>query len=309
VNKLLKELLQRVGKQHPQALIYPVTVASKTSSQHRREAASEIMKSMRVGDGSLVDEANLVSQEIIRLAITWHEAWHEGLEEASRLFFGENDVDGMMAILEQLHNQMEESTKNSARNNRGEGGENKTVRSVAFQHCFGRDIMEASEWLNSYKESKRLGDLHQAWNLYYTIFRKISKQLLNLDTIELQHVSPRLLKAKDLQLAVPGTYKAHAEIIRIHCFSRSMDVIVSKQRPRKMTIVGSDGVDHPFLLKGHEDLRQDERVMQLFQVSERAKYCERALWRRTTKLIKFVFARRSWSTLCWRRTGEARRTA
>lgn len=27
---------------------------------------------------------------------------------------------------------------------------------------------------------------------------------------------------------------------------------------------GSDGKDHPFLLKGHEDLRQDERVMQLF---------------------------------------------
>ena len=28
--------------------------------------------------------------------------------------------------------------------------------------------------------------------------------------------------------------------------------------------VGSDGEDYNFLLKGHEDLRQDERVMQLF---------------------------------------------
>ena len=27
---------------------------------------------------------------------------------------------------------------------------------------------------------------------------------------------------------------------------------------------GGDGVDYNFLLKGHEDLRQDERVMQLF---------------------------------------------
>ena len=27
---------------------------------------------------------------------------------------------------------------------------------------------------------------------------------------------------------------------------------------------GSDGDDYVFLLKGHEDLRQDERVMQLF---------------------------------------------
>ncbi len=43
-----------------------------------------------------------------------------------------------------------------------------------------------------------------------------------------------------------------------------MRVIESKQRPRKLSILGSDGVEYAFLLKGHEDLRQDKRVMQLF---------------------------------------------
>ncbi|EOD22370.1 hypothetical protein EMIHUDRAFT_430501 [Emiliania huxleyi CCMP1516] len=38
----------------------------------------------------------------------------------------------------------------------------------------------------------------------------------------------------------------------------------SKQRPRKLAVTGDDGVEYVFLLKGHEDLRQDERVMQLF---------------------------------------------
>ena len=41
-------------------------------------------------------------------------------------------------------------------------------------------------------------------------------------------------------------------------------VLKTKQRPRRITIVGSDGKNYNFLLKGHEDLRQDERVMQLF---------------------------------------------
>ena len=45
---------------------------------------------------------------------------------------------------------------------------------------------------------------------------------------------------------------------------RRAQVINSKQRPRKLTIYGSDGSEYQFLLKGHEDLRQDERVMQLF---------------------------------------------
>ena len=32
----------------------------------------------------LVDQALLVSQELIRVAVLWHEHWHERLEEASR---------------------------------------------------------------------------------------------------------------------------------------------------------------------------------------------------------------------------------
>merc|ERR1719440_1224856 len=43
-----------------------------------------------------------------------------------------------------------------------------------------------------------------------------------------------------------------------------IQVIKSKQRPRKIVILGEDGKRYAFLLKGHEDLRQDERAMQLF---------------------------------------------
>lgn len=49
----------------------------------------------------------------------------------------------------------------------------------------------------------------------------------------------------------------------IASFAPQLGIITSKQRPRKLTIHGSDGEDHAFLLKGHEDLRQDERVMQV----------------------------------------------
>ena len=48
-----------------------------------------------------------VSEELIRVAILWHELWHEGLEEASRLYFGEGNVKGMFAVLEPLHQMME----------------------------------------------------------------------------------------------------------------------------------------------------------------------------------------------------------
>ena len=53
-------------------------------------------------------------------------------------------------------------------------------------------------------------------------------------------------------------------LVRIQGFAPRVAVLPSKQRPRKLRMWGSDGRVYAFLLKGHEDLRQDERVMQLF---------------------------------------------
>ena len=41
------------------------------------------------------------------MAILWHEMWHEALEEASRLYFGESNVAGMLAVLTPLHEMMD----------------------------------------------------------------------------------------------------------------------------------------------------------------------------------------------------------
>jgi len=48
-----------------------------------------------------------VSQELIRMAILWHEMWHEALEEASRQYFGESNVDAMLSTLMPLHEMMQ----------------------------------------------------------------------------------------------------------------------------------------------------------------------------------------------------------
>ena len=52
-------------------------------------------------------QALVVSHELIRVAILWHELWHEGLEEASRLYFTEKNPEGMIAALDPLHDMLE----------------------------------------------------------------------------------------------------------------------------------------------------------------------------------------------------------
>ena len=82
--------------------------------------------------------------------------------------------------------------------------------------------------------------------------------------LDLQYVSPKLLALRDLELAVPGTYHSGQPVVRISNFEQIVLIIASKQRPRRLKMKGSDGRTYQYLLKGHEDLRQDERVMQLF---------------------------------------------
>ncbi|CAB40167.2 TORC1 serine/threonine protein kinase Tor2 [Schizosaccharomyces pombe] len=250
VRKSVHQLLSDVGRAHPQALVYPLTVAAKSQSSARQNAALAIMDSLKTHSPRLVEQARLVSHELIRAAILWHEQWHEGLEEASRLYFGDHNIEGMFAVLRPLHEMLERGPE--------------TLREISFQQAFGRDLVEARDCCIRFEQTGDISDLNQAWDLYYQVFKKIRKQLPQLTTLDLQYVSPKLLHVHDLELAVPGTYVSGKPVIRIVKFYPTFNVITSKQRPRRLSIKGSDGKDYQYVLKGHEDIRQDERVMQLF---------------------------------------------
>ncbi|THG17869.1 hypothetical protein TEA_016039 [Camellia sinensis var. sinensis] len=213
----------------PYALMYPLLVACKSISNTRKAAAQEVVDKVRQHSGVLVDQAQLVSNELIRVAILWHEMWHEALEEASRLYFGEHNIEGMLKVLEPLHEVLEEGAMRN----------NTTMKEKAFIQAYHHELLEAYECCMKYKKTGKDAELTQS-------------------------VSPELVECQNLELAVPGTYRADSPLVTIASFAPELVIITSKQRPRKLTIHGSDGEDYAFLLKGHEDLRQDERVMQLF---------------------------------------------
>ena len=87
---LLHGLITRLGGVHAQALVYPLSVAVKSPRDERRLAAESLMVTLRHSNEKLIDQALLVSQELIRVAISWEEDWHEVLEEASRFYFGKH---------------------------------------------------------------------------------------------------------------------------------------------------------------------------------------------------------------------------
>ena len=60
VSQLVVQLLTDIGKAHPQALIYPLTVAAKSNTVTRKTVANRVLKSMCEHSNTLVQQALLV---------------------------------------------------------------------------------------------------------------------------------------------------------------------------------------------------------------------------------------------------------
>ncbi|VBB33194.1 unnamed protein product, partial [Acanthocheilonema viteae] len=292
VAQLIKQVVIDLSKVHPQSLVYALTVAAKSANSLRSTVATEILTIMSDSQPTLVEQAKLVSDELIRCAILWHEQWHEALDDASRLYFQDKNVKAMFELLDPLHdmidrgattlkeqsfkqvitiseqNQIFAKSKNNGALESVIGlspeEDEKIFHSGNSRMTYENELKEAWNACRCYLRSQNAKELNQAWDLYYMVFRKISTQLRQLTSLDLNYVSPRLVKARDLELAVPGTYDPSAPLVTISSINNTLQVINSKQRPRKVVMKGSDGKDYIFLLKGHEDPRQDERVMQLF---------------------------------------------
>ena len=162
VAQVIHELLSIVGREHPQALVFPLSVPSKSESSKRSAAANSILLGMKRHSEQLVDEALLVSKELIRVAILWTEMWLTGLEQvcvcvyvcvyciidrqltttparldiqAAELFFGANkNFKAMLEKLEPLHAMIEEGAK--------------TQYEISFMQAYGNDLHQAREWCN-----------------------------------------------------------------------------------------------------------------------------------------------------------------
>jgi FKBP12-rapamycin complex-associated protein len=145
IRAVLHPLLVRLGEKHPQALMYPLSVLLKSPVIERKAAASSLMNTLREHSSELVEQALMVSNELIRVAILWIEIWHEGLEEASRLYFNENNVSGMLEILMPLHETVEAGAETLL--------ENEFIKNygqdLAAAHLHIKEYMRLSEEENS----------------------------------------------------------------------------------------------------------------------------------------------------------------
>ena len=255
IRKTLVFLLKKIGLKNPRSLTYPLTVLQNSKSKIRAEAVSLILKDVKQEYEQLFKECELITNELNRCAISLNEHWIESIEESAKLFFQSKDIKASVKILIDLHKKMQDKPK--------------TINEIHFHQMYRSDLKEANKLLEEYLENDNITSLKEAWDIYQACFISISLNDSNIEYLDLKSISPDLFKFRESEIEVPGIYQSKGNdksspVVKISSFSRNVIVGDSKQHPRKIIIYGSDGKDYQFLLKGHEDIRQDERIMQLF---------------------------------------------
>eukprot|EP01064_Diplonema_japonicum_P001644 TRINITY_DN11085_c1_g1_i1.p1 TRINITY_DN11085_c1_g1~~TRINITY_DN11085_c1_g1_i1.p1 ORF type:complete len:2987 (+),score=712.08 TRINITY_DN11085_c1_g1_i1:206-9166(+) len=252
VRSQVEDLLMLLGSEYPHHIVYPLTVcAVHGDTSARRKCAQEILDRLSHGEKeTMFTQAKVVSQGLIRTAISWSESWLTNLaalEEAGRVHGRNNPKYGNSAakkIILELYQAIEESDP--------------TIAEEEFVNVYQQDLETAKRYL--------MNDDHvAAWKIFKVLCKQFDTAVQKTQHIYLSDVAPDLMAVEGYEVAVPGVNQpTDAKTVLIHTFLNEVNVISSKQKPKVIIMLGDDGQEYKFLLKGHEDLRQDERVMQLF---------------------------------------------
>lgn len=140
-----------------------------------------------------------------------------------------------------------------------------------FVQKYGDSLWAAKDAAERYLSGTKSA-YHKACAEYQQLYKKISAYIETWRRgfqLNLALVSPKLTAIEDSKLVVPGQYdpsvpKEDQQYIRN--FDPVVEILSSKQLPRKIAIMGNRE-RFVFLLKGDEDLRQDQRIMQLVSLT------------------------------------------
>jgi FKBP12-rapamycin complex-associated protein len=279
ITRGVRKLLLSIAGNHPQALLFPLHVcvyATATGSDvlKRRDGAIDVLNEVANVHGDrgarMVRDAALVSEELIACAIISIERWYDVIEEAWRAFLQHPTLKGDVRVMHSFFAPLVallDVPRNEA-DRRFVSTYGDSLRAM-FDHVQAAvNRVEAGQWTaTTAEESHEDPDVKAAWEILTRVHENLEAECRGIQALTIALVSPRLEEScagdEPLAVAVPGHYRPASRSPYIARFDSDLRVMGSKNRPRKAAIIGDDGVRYKHMIKGQEDMRLDERVMQL----------------------------------------------
>ncbi|KAK6159421.1 hypothetical protein DH2020_006735 [Rehmannia glutinosa] len=251
VRMQLEMLLVMLAKLSPWSLIYPTLVDANSLEKEPSEELQKIHGYLNRLYPRLVQDAQLMIKELENVTVLWEELWLGTLHDLH--------ADVMRRI-----NLLKEEAARIAENTTLTHGEKNKINAAKYSAMMAPIVVVLERRLTS--TSRKPETPHEICFLRKEVldfFWGSCPQLASL----LSSNAPMPGLEKQIMISEPesGLDSLNQEIVTIAYFSEELAILPTKTKPKKLIIVGSDGLKYTYLLKGREDLRLDARIMQLLQ--------------------------------------------
>ncbi|OHS94749.1 PIKK family atypical protein kinase [Tritrichomonas foetus] len=234
---------------HYHALIFSVIVMKKSTNKARGTAAKKILEEFSSNKPKVYAEVELIRKSMLMAAVTWNERVLQYITDAFD-HFQRNRIDRMLASLASILELVKKP---------------KCEMHHQFLNLFSKNMQSLDQILRIFNRRNK-NSMAQLSQWCKNMQDLIGEELKRIRMIQLSSISHELCERTGFFMAVPGTYKPSKAVNHIMYFVGQLSVYMSKQQPKDVIVRGEDGNFYQYLLKGHEDLRLDERIMQFFRL-------------------------------------------
>uniref|UniRef100_A0A8D3CWJ1 DNA-dependent protein kinase catalytic subunit n=1 Tax=Scophthalmus maximus TaxID=52904 RepID=A0A8D3CWJ1_SCOMX len=261
----VQHCIGQIAERYPQALVYALMISSESfqfedsATGHQQREFVNRLRNM-LDKGGAVKKFVDALQQLTNPDMIFKDWWDDVKNELEKPSFNRERMGDM-------YDEMHSSLGDRAADGHG------MFRKKFIQVCgFDVEKLLGAKGSKLFEKRKDKG-----------FVRQVDELALSMKSMRGSHTEPGNLKEYSPwlsgfkadpfsnELEIPGQYDGRSKPLpeyhaKITGFDERVKVMSSIRRPKRLIIRGDDERDHPFLVKGGEDLRQDQRIEQLFAV-------------------------------------------
>ncbi|KAF9558938.1 Serine/threonine-protein kinase smg1 [Mortierella alpina] len=280
VQSLIADLLCKIGDQYPQLIVFHCVVGANSAHNTpcQRRLLGVIGEFLIKSHPELVSQVRHLIRELERITVLWEEVWYKKimtgmpelrstLQELTEQYQGLDTISGLGpedkdAVMSDNYQQSVIPLLATFESLQDAHARPESNHERWFISTY-RDKIQAA--LDSLRSPKSWSNLFEGLTLLKDICMDIGKDLSGARVLQLSDLSPDLGSIQSSLVDIPSPKQGTG--VTIHSFEQQVVIIPTKTKPKKLTLVGSDGKRYTYLFKGLEDLHLDERVMQLLRIT------------------------------------------
>lgn len=250
------DLLQTAANDsgNAQALFWSVRTACDGASwkAEQREQASVLLGWLLIKHPQLCEGCTQLYEGLLSLGALWEERWHRALKGIVSTLRRTSSSRSLVVQQEAVYSLFEETIERGPQ----------SPHELWFARSMSGPLRHVVALLKSGASTKALTEPLEE------VLAEVARMCDVSLTVLLSDISPTLANwsGSDVRVFIPGS------TVLLHSFGLKVNAMRTKTRPKRLVAVGADGTAQQLLIKHGEDLRLDERLMQVFKLAKQWHY-------------------------------------